>query len=137
MTGETALSEAGTQASSFDSLLGESRDLVCERLRVAVAGMLEKSDEALAGWINGTQNRDLQAMYQDARKAIGPNRKAIETEFHKHYLSEFRKHTTKVKDAGASFSELEVSLSLVGEEDLEETLKFKEMAAKLRRYCDE
>jgi hypothetical protein len=129
--------EASQQASSFDSLLGQSRDLVCERLRAAVAGMLEKSDEALAGWISATQNRDLQTLYQDARKALGASRKTIETEFHKHYLSEFRKHTSKIKDAGTSFSELEVSLSLVGEDDLEETLKFKEMATKLRRFCDE
>ena len=110
---------------------------MCERLRAAVAGMLDKSDEALAGWINATQNRELQTLYQDARKSIGAARKSLETEFHKHYLSEFRKHTSKVKDAGASFSELEVSLSLVGEDDLEETLKFKEMATKLRRFCDE
>lgn len=131
------MAEPSQQASSFESLLGESRDLVCERLRAAVAGMLEKSDEALAGWISATQNRDLQTLYQDARKAIGASRKAIETEFHKHYLAEFRKHTSKISDAGASFSELEVSLSLVGEDDLEETLKFKEMATKLRRFCDE
>jgi exonuclease VII small subunit len=99
--------------------------------------MLDKSDEALAEWITATQNRDLQKLYQDARKAIGAQRKRIETEFHKHYLSEFRKHTSKIKDVSASFSELETSLSLVGEDDLEETLKFKEMATKLRRYCDE
>ena len=124
-----------SQQGSFEALLGESRDLVCEKLRAAVAAMLEKSDETLAGWISKTQNRELQKLYQEARRPLGEKRKAVETEFHKHYLREFRQHTSN--DAGEGFSELETSLTLVGEEDLEETLRFKEMATKLRRYCDE
>jgi hypothetical protein len=135
--GRAVLPETSQQASSFDTLLGESRDLVCERLRAALAGMLEKSDEALVAAIGATQNREAQGVYQDARKAIAPQHRKLETEFHKSYLGEFRKHTSRVKDAGASFSELETSLSLVGEDDLDETLHFKEMATKLRRHCDE
>jgi hypothetical protein len=32
---------------------------------------------------------------------------------------------------------MEVSLELVGDDDLAETLKYKECATKLRRFCDE
>ena len=59
------------------------------------------------------------------------------TEFHKSYLKDFNRKTSRVKDAGQSFSDLETSLSLVGEDDLEESLRFKELATKLRRFCDE
>src|SRR5712692_6179589 len=99
--------------------------------------MLDKSEEALSTLISGTQNREAQELYQDTRKVLAAQRRKLETEFHKAYLTEFRKHTSKIKDAAQSFSELEASLTLVGEEDLEETLKFKELAAKLRKYCDE
>jgi hypothetical protein len=130
------LAEASQQASSFEGLLNESRDLVCERLRAAVAAMLEKADEALAALITATQNREAQEPYQDTRKVLATQRQKLETEFHKAYLTEFRKHTSKVKEA-ESFADVEASLTLVGEEDLEETLRFKELATKVRKYCDE
>ena len=133
------MSEATPQAtSSFDSLLGESCQLVADRLRAAVNAMLEKSDEALTTLISGTQNRDMQQLYQDTRKVLATDKQKLETEFHKAFLREFQKHTSKIKDATGSFSELEeTSLTLVGEEDLEETLKFKELGTKLRKFCDE
>src|SRR5258706_1815971 len=98
--------------------------------------MLDKADEALAALITATQNREAQEPYQDARKVIAAGREKLETEFHQAYLTEFRQHTSKVKEA-ESFSDVDASLSLVGEEDLEETLKFKELATKVRKYCDE
>src|SRR5258706_2482765 len=98
--------------------------------------MLDKADEALAALITATQNREAQEPYQDARKVIAAGREKLETEFHQAYLTEFRQHTSKVKEA-ESFSDVDASLTLVGEEDLEETLKFKELATKVRKYCDE
>jgi len=125
-------------SSSFEKLLGESRDLVTERLAAAMAAMLDKADEELVALISGTQERAAQETYQDARKAIGSQRKKLETEFQKFYLKEFRARATRVKDAAQSFAEVETSeLKLVGDHDLEETLKFKELAAKLRTFCDE
>ena len=131
------MTEEAQTSVSFDHLVDESCNLVGDRLRAAVATMLEKSDESLTTLISGTQNRDAQKLYQDARKVLASGRSKLETEFHKAFLSEFQKHTSKIKDAAQSFSELEASLSLVGEEDLEETLKFKELATKLRKFCDE
>jgi len=131
------VTEEGQTSASFDHLLDESCNLVGDRLRAAVATMLEKSDEALTTLISGTQNREAQQLYQDTRKVLAAGRSKLETGFHQAFLSEFQKHTSKIKDAAQSFAELEASLSLVGEEDLEETLKFKELATKLRKFCDE
>jgi hypothetical protein len=129
--------EPHPQASTFESLLGESRDLVCERLRVAIAAMFDKSDEALSPKPGQTQSREVQELHMEVRKTLIAHRRALETGFHQNYLSEFGKRTSQLKDAGQSFAELDGSLELVGEEDFEETLKFRAVATKLRRFCDE
>ncbi|HEY5896592.1 MAG TPA: DUF1631 family protein [Burkholderiales bacterium] len=131
------MADTHPQASSFESLLNESRDLVCEQLLAAVKAMLEKADESLAALSSETQSREAQELYQQTRKVLASGRDGLEREFHKAYLNEFRKHTSLIREEAQSFSELDTSLQLVGEDDLEETLKFKEVAAKLRRYCDE
>ena len=125
------------QQASFDKLLGESRDLVGERLRGALAGMLDKADESLDALAKQNPGREAQELFLQTRKLLAAERRKLETEFHKSFLSEFRKHTTLAQDAAQSFAELDTSLQLVGEDDLEETLKFKELATRLRRYCDE
>ena len=135
--GVSRLSEVGQQASSFDSILDECLELFCERLRAAMAGMLDKADESLVELTTATHNREQQQTYQDARKVIAAGRKTIETKFNESYLREFQKHASKLKDEGKSFADIEVSLEIVGDEDLSETLKYKECAAKMRKFCDE
>src|SRR3954468_5110515 len=125
------------QASSFESLLGESRDLVSQRLRAAVARMLEKADEALATLTVQTQNKETQQAYQQTRKLLAGGRQTLEAQFHQLYLAEFLKRTSQVVEDAQSFAEFDTSLELLGEDDLEETLKFRELATRLRRYCDE
>src|SRR5690349_18895797 len=99
--------------------------------------MLDKADQSLTTLTTGAQNRESREIFQDARKVVGGNRQHIETEFQKAFLADFQRHTSKIKDGVQSFSEIDKSLSLVKEEDLEETLKFRELAIKVRRYCDE
>jgi hypothetical protein len=130
--------DGGTEAGSFDRLLGECRDLVCGKLALAVGGMLDKSDESLTKLVSGTQSRDLQTLYQDTRKLLAAGRSKLEQNFAKIYVQEFDNRVSLVRDPGQTFSALMTStLSLVGEEALDETLKFKELAARLRRFCDE
>ena len=107
------------------------------RLRAAVARMLEKADEALAALTMQTQSKDAQQAYQQTRKVLVSGRQTLEAQFHQLYLAEFLKRTSQVTDDAQSFAEFNTSLELVGEDDLEETLTFKELATKLRRYCDE
>jgi hypothetical protein len=57
----------------------------------------------------------------------------------KNYLAEFErraKRETK-RDEFSQYDLSSLELGLVNDEDLEETLKVNDMAAKLRRYCEE
>ena len=57
--------------SPFDALLTQCRDLVGAQLDKAIAGMLEKADEALAELAVKTQDREAQKLYLAARDAAG------------------------------------------------------------------
>ena len=131
------MAESAQQAGTFEKLLGESRDLVAAQLGAAMGAMLDKAAEALSALISETRDRDAQAACQETRKVLGAERKKLETEFQKAYAKEFRARSKTAGESAASFSELDTSLTLVANDDLEETLKFKDLATKLRRYCDE
>jgi hypothetical protein len=135
--GGAAVAETAQQAGAFEKLLGESRDLVCAQLGAATAAMLDKSDEVLTALITECRDRDAQGAYQETRKVLGVQRNKLETEFQKFYLKEFRARGRMAGEAAQKFSEVEASLSLVANDDLEETLRFRELATKLRRFCDE
>jgi hypothetical protein len=121
----------------FEKLLAESRELVSGQLAAAMNGMLDKADAALVALIGEERNREAQKAYQDTRKLLGAESKKLQTEFQKFYTKEFRTRSKTPDDASKSSSETHTSLTLVGNEDLEETLKFKELSTKLRRFCDE
>jgi len=128
------------QATSFDSLLLQCRDLVCERLAQALDGMLDKMDGTLSALIFETQDRDLRTTYLETRDKALEQRQTIAEQFRAHYLREFKVRSNRVKKIGQSFSDFDSSsleLNLVGEDDLNETLKLNDMATKLRQYCDE
>jgi len=135
-----AESPAAQQASPFDTILNQCRDLVCERLTDAVTAMFDKVQEKLTAQANETQNKEEKELYTDARDKALANREAAEQQFRTRYLKEFQQRSNKAKKIGQSFSDFDTSsleLGLVGEDDLEESLKFSNMAAKLRRFCDE
>ena len=126
-----------TQQAGFDKLLAESRDLVSAQLGAAMRVMLDKADGALSALISESRDRDAQAACQQTRKVLGSERNKLETEFQKAYIKEFRARNKTAGEAANSFAELDTPLSLMGNDDLEETLRFKDLATKLRRYCDE
>jgi len=131
---------ATKQAMPFDSLLAQCRDLVCEQLAQALAGMLDKADDTISVLINETQDQDVRKLYLEARDKALAQRKTIEEQFRAHYLREFQARSNRMNKIGQSFAEFDsssVELDLVGVDDLNETLKLNDMATKLRRYCDE
>jgi hypothetical protein len=137
---ETPSAPPGTSA--FDALLTQCRDLVCAGLDKAIAGMLEKTDAALEELTTKTQDRERQKLYLEAREVARTQRAAMEKQFHSRFLSEFKQRVHKGKKTGGSFSDFDpdassFELSLVADDDLEETLKFNELAGKLRRICDD
>jgi hypothetical protein len=126
--------------SAFDALLTQCRDLASKQLDEAIAAMLAKADEALAELITKSTERELQKRYQEAREVVRAKRAEFEKLFHKRFHAEFQQHTNKARKIGGSFADASLSgleLSLVADDDLEETLKFNEKAAKLRRICDD
>jgi hypothetical protein len=129
-------------ATPFDAILKESRDLVAERLADAVTGMLDKADESLSALVDKTQDKDQQACYMATRDVVAKQRDHIHDEFGTRYLEEFAKRVREVRKALGTATEddeapLEMELELVGEDDLDETLRFNDMAARLRRMCEE
>ena len=132
-------SNSGASA-PFDVLLVQCRDLVCERLGSAFAGMLDNADAALSVQINEARDAQLKKLYAQTRDKVLAQRDTIEKQFRTRFLREFQERSNRVKKIGDSFAQIDLSsleLELVGEEDLEETLKFNAMAARLRQYCDE
>jgi hypothetical protein len=128
------------QATSFDSLLAQCRDLVCERLVLALAGMLDKAGDALSALASEARDPQAQKLYTVTRNKVLAQRETIAKQFRLRYLHEFQERGNRVKKIGDSFAEIDLSsleLELVAEDDLNETLKFNAMADKLREYCDE
>jgi hypothetical protein len=126
----------------FDAIVNQSRDLVTERLGEAMSAMLDKADEALSGYAEKEKDKEAQGLYQMARDVFSRNRADIESEFNRRYLEEFSKRVREVRKALGTPADLEeapmeLELELVGEEDLDETLRFNDMAARLRRMCDQ
>src|SRR6185436_3357461 len=81
-------------------------------------------------------------LYLEAQEAVSKQRAAREKEFRKNFLSEFKQRSKKGKKTARAFAAFDAEassfeLSLVADDDLEETLKFNEMAAKLRRICED
>jgi len=140
--GQMEVPTAVQGTSPFDALLTQCRDLVGAQLDQAIGGMLEKADEALAELATKTTDREAQKLYMEAREAARAQRAAFGKLFHTRFLGEFQQRTNKVKKIGGNFSDFDpdassFELSLVADDDLEETLKFNEMAAKLRKICDD
>ena len=129
-----------SQATPFDLILTQCRDLFSERMSTALAGMLDESDEALVAMSNETRDPKEQKLYRELREKLLAQRATIESQFKMLYLREFQQRSNSAKKIGDEFDDIdlsEIELALVGEDDLNETLKFNAMSAKLRRYCEE
>ena len=128
------------QAMSFDSLLAQCRDLVCERMVLALTGMLDQADDALSALASEARDPKAQKLYTVTRNKVMGQREVVVTQFRLRYLREFQERGNRVKKIGASFAAIDLSsleLELVADDDLNETLKLNAMADKLREYCDE
>ena len=128
------------QATSFDSLLTQCRDLVSDRLVQALTGMLDKADGALAALAGAARDPQVQKLYMVTRNKVIAQREAILTQFRLRYLREFQERGNRVKKIGESFADIDLSsleLELVADDDLNETLRINAMADRLREYCDE
>jgi exonuclease VII small subunit len=128
------------QEAQFERLLKECQGLAVERLCGSISAMLDKVEEVLWGLADHTQDREVRDLYITAKDKALQQRKFIEEQFRKNYLTEFGSRVRADRKQGQDFSRFDLSsleLGLVNDEELDETLKVNEMAAKLRRYCEE
>ena len=128
------------QEAQFERLLKECQGLATERLSKSISTMLDKVEDALWSLANNTQDRELRDLYITAKDKALQQRKSIEAQFRTNYLAEFASRVRPDRKQRNDFSRFDLSsldLGLVNDEDLDETIKVNEMAAKLRRYCEE
>ncbi len=126
--------------SAFDALLARCRDLASAGLDEALAAMLTAADADLAEQSGKTQDRGEQQRLQAAREVARAKGDELARQFHAHFLAEFQKRSNKARQIDGSFADADLSsveLSLIADDDLEETLRFNELAARLRRRCDD
>ncbi|MCC6786111.1 MAG: DUF1631 family protein [Planctomycetes bacterium] len=138
--GSADLASVMQGTSAFDALLAKCRDVASGQLDEAISAMLAKADEALAERITKTQDREQQKRLQEARELARTKGPELEKQFHQRFLGEFQQRSNKARQIGGGFADADLSsmeLSLVADEDLAETLKFNELAAKLRRLCED
>jgi len=127
-------------AQQFEQLLEKCRNLAHARLSQSLAGMLHNAGDTLWELSKATQDRDTQKLYMEAQAKLLPQRKLMEERFRNHYLTEFDNRVGQARNTKPSFSDYtdgSPELGLVGEDDLNESLKVNEMAGKLRGYCEE
>src|SRR5690349_4118697 len=127
-------------SSPFDSLLAQSGDLFNDRVADAVSAMLDKVEETLTTMMGETQNAETQELYRKTRDNTLAHRADFEKQFRSRFSKEFKDRGNRAKKVSQSLSDIDLSsleLELVGEDDLQETLKFNEMATKVGRFCDE
>ena len=138
--GHSDLATAMQGTSAFDALLVQCRDLACEQLDAAMDGMLEKADASVSEYATKTQEREQQKLFLEVKEVARKERAQLQKYFHERFQGEFQARTNKARKIGGSFSDVVASgleLSLVADEDLDETLKYNEMATKLRRICED
>lgn len=136
----TAPPQDGTDENPFASILTKSRNLMCERLEDAVASMLDGAHEMLTNLLMDTYDREERCLYEEVRDVATKKRDIIEDNFRTYYLADFQRRCERARKIGRPEKVSDFSLDdleLVGEDDLEETLRFNDMANKLRAYCEE
>ena len=123
---------------AFDTILVQSRDLLRDRLCEALGRMFDEADTKLTELADKLTDDEQKKRFLDGRDLAVSNREVIESNFRQRYGGEFQKRANKARKISSGSSDFSLDeLSLVAEDDLEETLRFNDMAAKLRRACDD
>jgi hypothetical protein len=126
-----------TASGSFDRLLQETSGLALERLGEAFAGMLAKADELLRDLESRAMEREARALYAKAR-AVVQDRAAFQAAFAAGLRDEFLHRLDLIQSGGEGASPVDASmLELIAEDDFDESLRFRALATRVRRHCDQ
>ena len=119
---------------SADMLAG-CRDLARTRMATALSGMLDRVEDDLFELAEKAPDREAQNVYLDARAQAREKRAVIEATFARHFV-EFFNRKVRGESGTKSAAPQSGELSLVGDEDLEESLAVNEMSRKLKESCE-
>jgi exonuclease VII small subunit len=123
---------------AFDALFAQSRDLLCEGFCASLATILGGADASITEALDKATDQELKKIMMEARDLARTQRPTIEKQFREKYTTEVRKATNKAKKIAASLADISLGeLSLVDDDDLNETLKYNAVAAKIKRKCEE
>ena len=123
---------------AFDALFAQSRDLLCEGFSASLATIMAGADTSITEALDKATDQELKKIMMEARDLARTQRPTIEKQFREKYTTEVRKATNKAKKIAASLADISLGeLSLVDDDDLNETLKYNAVAAKIKRKCEE
>lgn len=119
-------------------LLSDCRDFAMRRLSQSLADMLDQIEKDLFDKAEATYDRELQALYLEARGQARQNWSRVEAAFSRAFVDNFNKKARgELGSAMQSMSFSATELSLEDDEHLSKRLAVKEIAAHLKESCDE
>ena len=128
--------KSGTSNSS--RLLQDCRNTVLERTADALARAMDNVDDTLFASADKASNNTLQSHYFDAMREIRIKRKDIETSFKecfKEKSDEIIENKFTAPPLGKTPSVAEIGLSLIEDDDLEESLAINTLVDKISAIC--
>ena len=123
-----------TPRESADVLTG-CRELALDRMARALSTMLDRVEDELFELAEKTGDREAQNTYLDARVQARDKRPAIEAAFRKHFVEFFNRKVQGPSSPPAAPSG-PLELTLLGDEDLEESIAVRDMSRKLGAACE-
>ncbi len=116
-------------------LLRECRDLAAETLARSLSSMMDKIEETLFELSEQAVDRERSNLYMNARGLAGKHRALLEQRFRQQFVTAFDAALDKGEEPSFSWGSGE--LSLMDDNEFEESLAVKNMAGKLKANCSE
>jgi uncharacterized protein DUF1631 len=117
------------------NVLTGCRELALDRMASALSGMLDRVEDELFELAEKAPEREAQNVFLDARSQAREKRAAIESTFRRHFV-EFFNRKVRGEPAVPARGIASGELTLVGHEDLEESIAVSEMSRKLQTACE-
>ncbi len=125
-------------SSTSSRLLQDCRNTVLERTAEALARAMDNVDDSLFALADKASNNTLQSHYFDAMREIRLKRKEIEASFREHFKEksdEIIENKFSLQTQSNTPSMADIGLSLVEDDDLEESLAITTLADKISTLC--
>ena len=132
-------SRTGVSPTDATRLLHKCRASAMQRLSAAASGVMNKVDDTLFELADKAENNAIQTLYFDAMREVRIRRGSIETAFGSRLVERYNQAVKGESGSGAGSAFLdgpELTLGLVEDDDLEESLAVDGMVSKVRELCE-